>query len=104
MMHSFGVPGWFGYTELEWTMNVVMFVPLGFCVTLALPAGRQWVAIVLLPLTSIAIETAQYFLLPARFATVEDVLANSLGGLIGFLVAVVLRALVHRRDATIRGE
>lgn len=99
MLHRRGLPEWFGFGALEWSANVAMFIPLGLFITLVLPQRRQWIALVLLPLLSIAIETTQYFFLPGRFATLADVAANSLGGAVGFLFAVLLRALVHRRDA-----
>src|SRR5690554_6328779 len=35
-LHRRGVPEWFGYNELEFSMNIFMFVPLGFFITLVL--------------------------------------------------------------------
>ena len=50
------------------------------------------------PLFSLAIDFAQQTFLPARYATASDVLANSLGTLIGAAFAVILRLLVAWRD------
>lgn len=100
-LHRRGVPEWFGYTELEFSMNIVMFVPLGFFVTLVLTARWQWLALILLPMMSAGIELTQLFFLSGRYATVPDVVANSLGGWIGVLCAVILRALVHARDRSL---
>ena len=38
------------------------------------------------------------FALSARFATVSDVVSNSIGALIGALVAIALRAAIYQRD------
>lgn len=98
VLHRNGVPTWFDYPELEFTANVAMFIPLGLFVALALPRRAWWASLLLLPAFSVAIETAQYFLLSARFATVSDVVANTIGGYIGVVVAVVIRAAVYARD------
>lgn len=97
-LHRRGLPEWFGYTELEFSMNIVMFVPLGFFLTLVFAARWQWAALILLPLISVAIEGSQLLFLAGRYATVNDVIANSVGGWIGMIVAVVLRLIVHARD------
>lgn len=99
IFHAKGLPTWFGFNWLEWVANVVLFIPLGMFVTLLLPQRLQWVALIVLPLISVAIETTQHLFFPARFATVEDVLGNSIGGAIGVLIAWLLRVAVHRRDA-----
>ncbi len=101
VMHRNGVPEWFGYRELEFTANIAMFMPLGFLVALALPARLWWVAAFMSLALSAAIELFQAGLLTARFATMSDVVANTLGGLIGTLLAVGLRALVHTRDGKV---
>ena len=89
-LHSFGVPDWFGYTELEFTANVIMFVPLGFCFAL-LGTGRWWIAALAFPLLlSIGIELTQLLLLPERYADVSDVVANTFGGWTGVVLAALL--------------
>ena len=98
VLHRNGVPEWFGYSKLEFTANIAMFVPLGFLIGLALPQVVAWLGLLLLPALSGAIEFTQAILLADRFATVEDVIANSIGGWIGLLIAFVLRAMVHARD------
>lgn len=98
VLHRNGVPEWFGYNKLEFTANIAMFVPLGFLLGLALPARIWWLALVVTPALSIAIELTQAGLLTARFATMSDVFANTIGGLLGTLLAVILRAIVNARD------
>lgn len=98
ILHRRGLPEWFGFNELEAVANVGMFVPLGFFITLLFAGNRQWIAIFLLPLISAVIETVQWLFLPNRVADPFDILHNSLGGWIGFFLAVILRALIHHRD------
>jgi len=101
VLHRNGIPEWFGYNKLEFSANIVMFIPLGFLVSMLLPAKVWWLAFVICPGLSIGIELTQGALLSGRFATVSDVIANSAGGFIGALVAFVIRAAVYRRDSKV---
>ncbi|MEO6309412.1 MAG: VanZ family protein [Leifsonia sp.] len=98
VLHRTGVPEWFGYNKLEFSANILMFVPLGFLVALILPTRIWWLALILCPALSVAIELTQGAVLSARFASPGDVLSNSIGAVIGIFFAVLLRAVVHHRD------
>jgi glycopeptide antibiotics resistance protein len=98
IMHKYGIPSWFGYHKLEFSANIIMFIPLGFLVTMLLSQRFWWLALVICPAMSIAIEVTQALFLSARFATVSDVISNSIGAVIGILMAILLRALVYHRD------
>ena len=98
VLHRNGIPAWFGYNKLEFSSNVIMFVPLGFLTALLLPVRTWWLALVICPLLSVGIELTQGAFLSARFASVTDVLSNSIGAVVGVLNAVILRALVYARD------
>ncbi|WP_336661920.1 VanZ family protein [Leucobacter sp. USHLN154] len=98
VLHAHGVMPWFGYAELERLANVVMFVPVGFFLALLLPGAWRWLALLLTPAASAIIETTQLLVLPQRFATFADVVANSLGGWIGVGFAALLMQLLHARD------
>ena len=98
VLHRVGVPAWFGYDKLEFTMNVAMFIPLGFLVGLALSRRWIWLGVFLLPAFSASIEWAQGALLAERVSDIRDVVANGVGGWIGLLVAVIIRAIVWSRD------
>lgn len=98
VMHRSGIPEWFGYSKLEFTANIAMFIPLGFLVSMLLPVRLWWLAFLICPGMSAAIELTQGALLSARFATVSDVVANSIGGFAGAVFAFVLRGAVYRRD------
>lgn len=99
-LHNLGVPEVFGYNALEFTANIAMFVPLGFLLGLALARRAWWVAVFLLPGFSAAIEFTQGIALDERVSTVLDVLANTTGGYLGLLFAMILRAMIHARDRT----
>ena len=98
VLHRNGVPQWFGYTKLEVTANVGMFIPLGFFVSMLLPFRVWWLALIICPGLSVAIELVQSIALSSRFATVSDVVANSTGAFIGAVLAVSLRAAIYQRD------
>jgi len=98
VMHRNGVPEWFGYNKLEFSANVLMFVPLGFLISLLLPARFWWLALFIGPALSVGIEMTQAAFLSARFATVSDVAANSIGAFVGAVAAMLLRAVVFSRD------
>ncbi|MCS5713686.1 VanZ family protein [Herbiconiux sp. CPCC 205716] len=86
-----------GYPQVEFTSNVLLFVPLGLLLGLLL-GRRIWGLSVLVCFAgSAAIELTQYLFLPARFATVDDVIANTLGGLLGALASGALLARWRRR-------
>jgi glycopeptide antibiotics resistance protein len=101
VLHRNGIPEWFGYTKLEFSANVLMFVPLGFLVSMLLPVRVWWLALIICPGLSIAIEFTQSVFLSARFATASDVIANSIGAVIGALIAVMIRAAIYDRDEKI---
>lgn len=98
VLHRNGVPEWFGYHKLEFSANVGMFIPLGFLVSMLLPVRVWWLALIICPGISVGIELTQAYALSARFATISDVISNSIGALIGALLAVVLRAAIYQRD------
>ncbi|WP_460796763.1 VanZ family protein [Microbacterium sp. GXF0217] len=99
-LHNIGVPETFGYDKLEFTANIAMFVPLGFLLGLALARKAWWVALILLPAFSAGIEFTQGIALESRVSTFYDVMANSIGGFLGLLLAMVIRAMIHVRDRT----
>ncbi len=98
ILHRNGVPEWFGYRWLEFSANIAMFIPLAYFLSLVFPTRFLWVALAVVPTLSVVLETLQFFVLPARFATVNDVIANTLGGWVGVAAAAVTVAAVHARD------
>ena len=89
--------GWssFGYGHLEFAANVALFIPFGVLVAVA--TGRAWVGALTGLALSSAIEIAQGILLPERTPSISDVVANTLGGVLGALGLALVRALWRQR-------
>jgi len=98
VLHRFGVPTWFDYAEVEFTANILMFIPFGFMVTLLIPVRFAWFAVFVGFGLSTGIEFFQREFLDARIFDVRDIVANTIGTVIGYVMAAFLRSLVHSRD------
>jgi hypothetical protein len=97
-LHERGLPHFIGYGDVEVVSNMLMFLPIGLLLAIALP-HRAWpLVIVIGPLLSAAVEGAQLLLLPARTASVLDIVANGTGALLGAALGILLRILVRHRD------
>jgi glycopeptide antibiotics resistance protein len=101
LLHRNGLPIWFGYNKLEFAANIVMFVPAGFLVSMLLPARRWYLALLVVPALSICIELTQAIFLSSRFATVNDVIANSLGAAIGIFTVFLVRTRTSARYSSV---
>lgn len=87
LLQSIGAPRWVTPSSVEFVLNVALFVPLSFLGSRLVPRWpvRAWVALGFA--ASLAIELGQLAVLPGRSSTGYDVLANSLGALVGAVVA-----------------
>ncbi|MGO4536186.1 VanZ family protein [Leifsonia sp. 2MCAF36] len=83
------VPGlhWVDYDVAEFSANVLLFVPMGLLFTVLLGAWRWWLTVAIGVVATLVIEFVQLFL-PERVSDPRDLLANTLGTLLG--VALVL--------------
>ncbi|MEO7122564.1 MAG: VanZ family protein [Lacisediminihabitans sp.] len=81
--------GFITYARVEFSANVLFFVPVGLLLALLFGA-RWWWAIILCVALSSMIELSQLLFLPHRYASFGDILANSLGGTIGAVLALLL--------------
>ncbi|WP_298740537.1 VanZ family protein [uncultured Microbacterium sp.] len=97
-LHERGVPAFVDYGFIEFSANIVLFIPVGVIFGLMVPLRFTLIALLLGPAVSGAIELGQHFLLAARYATPTDVIANSLGATVGVFLAVAIRAIVAIRD------
>lgn len=66
-LHEFGVPAWFNYPFVEFSANVLLFVPIGFLVAAMLVRRSTWLAVAIGGLSSVTIECVQWTLLPERY-------------------------------------
>ncbi|WP_412147539.1 VanZ family protein [Curtobacterium flaccumfaciens] len=97
--HRHGLPERIDYAAVESLANVVYFVPLGLLVVLLAGARWWWAAIAAGLVVSTCIETGQALFLPARTATIDDVVANGVGAVLGAVVGVLLLSRAARRRA-----
>ena len=87
---------WVDYDVVEFSANVLMFVPMGALLTLLLGRERWWLALALGVMATLTIEFVQLFL-PARFSDARDLLANTLGTLVGIAIVLVVTAAAAAR-------
>ncbi|MCY1673803.1 VanZ family protein [Pseudarthrobacter sp. SL88] len=90
-VHSHGVPGWFNYKFVEASANIALFFPLGFVSSLAFTRKRLWQLGAFSLLVSGSIELGQLLFLHNRFASLSDVVMNTVGATIGALLATTLK-------------
>jgi glycopeptide antibiotics resistance protein len=88
------VTAWIDYDTLEKLANVGMFVPFGFLMALQVGRRRWWIGWVAGIAFTCLIEGTQATLLSAtRFATVSDLVTNSLGAGIGAVLALLVMTI-----------
>lgn len=90
-IHRLGVPGWVNYAFVEASANVALFVPLGFVSSFALTDKRPWHLGAFGLLVSSSIELGQLVFLHSRFASLSDIVMNTLGAILGALLAAALK-------------
>lgn len=91
MQNLFGLPPGFAVLTLEFLANVVLFVPPALFLALRMRPENWSIVVVVGIVCTITIEFVQLAFLPGRSATISDVIANSLGALIGALLSLRLR-------------
>ena len=99
-LHDHGVPNWFSYALIEFSANIVLFLPVGMLGVILLRSARWWVAILIGFGASCLIELSQLVFLPSRYATPMDVLANTLGAAVGAVLALIVLATITARSNT----
>ncbi|ANF33191.1 hypothetical protein A0130_17370 [Leifsonia xyli] len=88
--------GWVDYDVAEFTVNILLFVPMGVLFTLLLGAWRWWLVVGIGVVATLVIEFVQLFL-PARVSDPRDLAANTLGTLLGVAVVVLGRRVAAWR-------
>lgn len=86
-LHARGVPTWIGFGLVEFSANVLMFLPLGVLGVAARPPFGAAAVVACCLALSTAVELGQLLLIPGRTGDYRDVLANTLGAALGALVA-----------------
>ena len=92
------------FGRVESMLNVVAFVPLGLLGSLlwTRPTWRDWTAVGFV--VSFVVEVVQAVALGARQATHADVVANTLGMLVGALLGLLVRRLLESRASEGRAD
>ncbi|MGP5699917.1 VanZ family protein [Glutamicibacter arilaitensis] len=80
-LHRHGMPKFIDYNFIEFSSNILFFVPMGMIMGLWIK--RKIATILISTYVSIAIEVIQELVLPQRFSTVFDIVANTFGSAIG---------------------
>jgi VanZ family protein len=93
---------WATHSRVEFASNIALFVPLGFLLTALL--RHRVIAVIAIGLgMTVVIELAQAAFLPGRTSSVLDVVANTLGTLIGLAAFFTLTGVRRaRRESEIR--
>lgn len=86
---------WVSFGMLEFAANVLLFVPVGVCAVFLFGLRRWWLAVIVGVFLSVAIEAAQ-LVLPGT-PSVRDIISNSMGTVIGVLLALPVAAIASRR-------
>ncbi|GAA4164430.1 hypothetical protein GCM10022286_26150 [Gryllotalpicola daejeonensis] len=86
------------YAHAEFAGNILMFLPIGLFLVLLLGRRFWWAAVLLCVALTGAIETAQRFI-PGRVSDVRDLVANSVGGIVGVIIALIVTIPAYRRES-----
>lgn len=86
------------YTVFEFAANIALFIPFGLLIAAAWPRTNAWWIILLGFSASAAIELVQT-LLPSRYPTLSDVIANMLGAIIGCCAVRLFAPRLRSRPA-----
>ncbi len=88
------------YDLIQFSANVLLYLPLGVLAMLVAPRTRWWHAVAVALAVSTVFELLQAMLRPGRTADASDVIANTLGAAVGAGLVVLMRAaLTERRSA-----
>jgi glycopeptide antibiotics resistance protein len=94
VLRDLGAPRWLtNFGRLEVVMNAAIIAPVTVLASVLRPSSRwqEWTAYGFVG--SLVVETIQLVLLPSRHGSFSDVVANTLGALLGAVVFKVGRAL-----------
>ena len=83
--------------------NVLLFLPFGLLLPFLFPKGWNWITLVLGFVCSVAIEAIQLYT-GYGFCQLDDVVMNTLGSMIGYLLYVGSYKIAKRREIGKRGE
>lgn len=71
--------------------NIILFIPFGLFASYYVNAKKASIVLIISLLSSLVIETVQYFI--GRSFDVDDIILNTLGGVLGFILFIALDAI-----------
>ncbi|MDN4641969.1 VanZ family protein [Agreia sp. PsM10] len=89
---------WLDFRAIERVSNVIVFVPLGTFLSLIAGLRWFWTAIPILLLASAEVELIQGALLADRVSSPVDILANSIGAVLGTLIGLAILIFERSRS------
>lgn len=85
-LHAAGLPKLINYNFVEFSSNVLMFVPIGVLAALAFSSLHRWRIVMAAFLGSCGMEAGQLLFLSDRFPSAMDIVANTGGAMLGVWV------------------
>ncbi len=77
-------------------LNIVMTIPLGFILPVVFKNLRKWwETVICVMVIFLCVETFQYF--TGRSADVDDIIMNTIGGIVGFVIFALLNQYLHSK-------
>lgn len=95
-LHAHGIPGWINYRFVEASANVALFVPVGIVASFAFPRKWWWQIAAFGLLVSGCMELGQQLFLHDRFASPVDLVTNTVGSVIGAVLAQSTLRILNR--------
>jgi glycopeptide antibiotics resistance protein len=93
LLQEYGAPGWFSPGYVEFATNVLLFVPLSMLGATLWPAWRWFDWLLVGFLVTTVVEVVQAAFLPGRSFQLSDIVANTLGTVLGYLVVATVVGL-----------
>ena len=84
------------YPRIEFSANILLFVPLG--VLLMLILRRRYLILPIAIVVTVAIECSQALLLDKRTPSVLDIIANTAGACLGMLIVAAVECAARTRE------
>lgn len=92
--------GFLTYDMIESLANVLLFIPAGLLLVVLLGVHWWWLSILSGMAASVLIELGQNYFLDERYATIDDVYANTVGTVLGTLIGVIALLIARGIDVT----
>ena len=90
-LQAIGAPDWISPNVVEFGTNVLLFVPMSFLGSTFRPRWGLGAWLLVGLLATACIEVGQALFLPGRSPQVDDMVANTLGAVIGYLLVLAAR-------------